>query len=252
MPTDPDRPLSVGALARRAGLTVRTLHHYESVGLLVPSARTAAGHRRYDAADVARLQQIVALRALGLPLDAVRRALDERPAPVEVVERQLAHIRARAAEARRLEERLDALARLLRAGGAASTDDLLTLIHLTTTMETYYTPDQLAYLERRRAEVGEDRIREVEAAWPRLMGEVRAAMDAGTPPTDPAVLALARRWRGLVAEFTGGDPGVGQALGRLYRERGDDMAQLNGQAPEDFRAMFAYVGEAQRALDPDI
>ena len=60
--------LKVGELAARAGLTVRTLHHYDSIGLLSPSARTDAGYRLYDRDDVARLQQIQALRAFGMAL----------------------------------------------------------------------------------------------------------------------------------------------------------------------------------------
>ena len=59
--------LRVGELAARAGVTVRTLHHYDEIGLLRP-ARTAAGHRRYGPAEVERLQQITSLRALGVPL----------------------------------------------------------------------------------------------------------------------------------------------------------------------------------------
>ena len=77
---DPSEPtLRIGALARRTGLTVRALHHYDAIGLVRPSASTDAGHRRYTAADVARLQQVVSLRALGLPLDAVR--ADGRTSP---------------------------------------------------------------------------------------------------------------------------------------------------------------------------
>src|SRR5690606_13040928 len=95
MPDPANRTLRIGELARRTGLTVRALHHYDAVGLLVPSARTAAGHRRYTAADVARLQQIASLRALGLPLDAIREALDGGGAePRAILDRHLAHLRA--------------------------------------------------------------------------------------------------------------------------------------------------------------
>jgi DNA-binding transcriptional MerR regulator/uncharacterized glyoxalase superfamily protein PhnB len=67
----------VGELAAAAGLTVRTLHYYEEIGLLVPSARTPAGHRLYDDADVERLYRIRFLRRLGLALGDVVRALDD-------------------------------------------------------------------------------------------------------------------------------------------------------------------------------
>jgi DNA-binding transcriptional MerR regulator/uncharacterized glyoxalase superfamily protein PhnB len=67
----------VGELAAATGLTVRTLHYYEEIGLLVASERTAAGHRVYSDGDVERLYRICLLRRLGLPLDEIARALDD-------------------------------------------------------------------------------------------------------------------------------------------------------------------------------
>ncbi|UFR03124.1 MerR family transcriptional regulator [Streptomyces sp. Go40/10] len=68
---------SVGQVAGFAGVTVRTLHHYDEIGLLVPSERTYAGHRRYGDADLDRLQQILFYRELGFPLDEVAVLLDD-------------------------------------------------------------------------------------------------------------------------------------------------------------------------------
>jgi len=68
---------TIGALAKLSGVTVRTLHHYDDIGLLAPSGRTDAGYRIYGEADLARLQQILVMRALGTPLAAIERALDE-------------------------------------------------------------------------------------------------------------------------------------------------------------------------------
>src|SRR4051795_4017791 len=67
----------VGALASATGLTVRTLHYYEEIGLLVASGRTDAGHRLYSDDDVERLYRISLLRRLGLPLGEIGRALDD-------------------------------------------------------------------------------------------------------------------------------------------------------------------------------
>ena len=61
--------LKIGELASRTGLTVRTLHHYDEIGLLKPSHRTDSGHRLYTVRDLGRLQQIVSLRQLGFSLD---------------------------------------------------------------------------------------------------------------------------------------------------------------------------------------
>lgn len=68
---------SVGQVAGFAGVTVRTLHHYDDIGLLVPSERSHAGHRRYSDADLDRLQQILFYRELGFPLEEVAALLDD-------------------------------------------------------------------------------------------------------------------------------------------------------------------------------
>ncbi|WP_406373642.1 MerR family transcriptional regulator [Streptomyces sp. NBC_00647] len=68
---------SVGQVAGFAGVTVRTLHHYDEIGLLAPGERSHAGHRRYNDADLDRLQQILFYRELGFPLDEVAALLDD-------------------------------------------------------------------------------------------------------------------------------------------------------------------------------
>ncbi|HEX5541818.1 MAG TPA: MerR family transcriptional regulator [Micromonospora sp.] len=79
----------VGRVARLAGVTVRTLHHYDEIGLLSPSDRTSAGYRRYDDADLERLQQILFYRELGFSLEEIATILDDpRADPVEHLRRQ--------------------------------------------------------------------------------------------------------------------------------------------------------------------
>ena len=84
----------IGELAQRTGLTVRTLHHYDEIGLLSPAERSDGGHRVYDEAGVQRLYRIVSLRSLGFPLDAIAQALDsERFDPRAAVDDHLAPAR---------------------------------------------------------------------------------------------------------------------------------------------------------------
>src|SRR6476659_4980384 len=66
----------VSEFAEKAGITVRTLHHYDRLGLLKPSSRTTAGYRLYGDRDFARLQQIVTLKFIGLPLKQIKDLLD--------------------------------------------------------------------------------------------------------------------------------------------------------------------------------
>jgi DNA-binding transcriptional MerR regulator len=67
----------VGRVAQIAGVTVRTLHHYDEIGLLSPSGRSGAGHRRYDDADLERLQQVLLYRELGFTLEEIATILDD-------------------------------------------------------------------------------------------------------------------------------------------------------------------------------
>ncbi|HEY4614019.1 MAG TPA: MerR family transcriptional regulator, partial [Citricoccus sp.] len=72
--------LTVGETASATGVTVRTLHHYDRIGLVTPAARSSAGYRLYAPADVDRLQQVVAYRRLGLGLEDIAAALAEEDA----------------------------------------------------------------------------------------------------------------------------------------------------------------------------
>ncbi|MFB7446912.1 MerR family transcriptional regulator [Streptomyces sp. NPDC056194] len=94
---------SVGQVAGFAGVTVRTLHHYDAIGLLSPGGRSTAGHRRYDDADLDRLQQILFYRELGFPLEEVAVLLDDPHAdPQEHLRRQHTLLTARIGELRRM------------------------------------------------------------------------------------------------------------------------------------------------------
>src|SRR5579871_1840897 len=103
--------LKVGELARRTGLTVRTLHHYDDIGLLKPSLHTEAGHRLYTAGDIARLQQVISLRQLGFSLEEVGDCLNRSDfSPSKVIGLHLARLREQIHWQRKLCERLEAIA----------------------------------------------------------------------------------------------------------------------------------------------
>lgn len=222
--------LKVGELAERTGLTVRTLHYYEEIGLLAPSHRSAAGHRLYTEGDVARLHRIALLRGLGLTLEQVAGALLMRqPTPlVELVERHLQAIEARLVEQQRLRDRLAALAARLRGGGAVGIDGLIDEIEVMTRIETYYTEAQRATLQARAEAMGPEGMRAAQQAWQDLFAEARAAIARGAAPDEPEVQALAERWRGLIAAFTGGDAGIDASLRAMYRGEPGLAARVGG------------------------
>lgn len=234
--------MKVGELAKRTGVSVRTLHHYDAIGLLTPSGRTEAGYRLYDATDVARLQRIVSLRQLGFSLDEIRDCLT-RPdfSPTRVIALHRERVREQIGRLQSLDILLDAVGRRLDAG-RATTEEFLRIMEATQMAEKYYTEEQLDWLKQRAAQIGPERIKEVEAAWPPLIAAVQAEMDAGTDPADPKVQALARRWSGLVAEFHGGNEGIKQSLTNAY-----ETEWLDKEVHSMNRAMWDYIGKAMEA-----
>ena len=136
--TEPGR--RVGELAAATGLTVRTLHYYEEIGLLVASQRTPSGHRLYSAADVERLYRVCLLRRLGLPLGEIGRALDDPAWNLHAAMRgHLADLDRRLEAGGRLRGRLTHLMTNVGAADAPAnppTDELLTLLEEMTMLDT--------------------------------------------------------------------------------------------------------------------
>ena len=136
MARDEDMRWKVGELARATGLTVRALHHYDNVGLLVPSQRTSGGHRVYDAQDARRLYRILALRRLGFRLDEIASLLDEGGVSLlETVRRHLEQVERELEHQQRLRERLRRILDALQRSAEPPVDDYLGAVEAMTMIE---------------------------------------------------------------------------------------------------------------------
>ncbi|HKZ27538.1 MAG TPA: MerR family transcriptional regulator [Rubrobacteraceae bacterium] len=251
---DGSRPVAVwkvGELAERTGLSVRTLHYYDEIGLLSPSRRTAAGHRLYTAGDVVRLQQIRSLKHLGFGLEEIQDCLDRPEAfPLRrVVKLHLSRLEEQIELRQKLRDHLEVLATRLDSAEEVSVEGFvktaMEVIEMSERIERYYTPEQLEYLEQRRRELGEERIRASEEEWPELIEQVRAEMEAGTDPADERVQLLAQRWIELIQEFTGGDPGIERSLGNMWRQE----ESIHGMETGPMRELGEYVSRALAASE---
>ena len=182
--------LTVGKLARRTGLTVRTLHHYDAVGLLVPSMRSGAGYRLYGEADIERLHRILALRQMGLSLTDIGTAL---------IERQIERLDQEQARAARLRTRLVSLRGQLAAGQPPDLAEWLGTLELMTMYEKYFSPEELKELP-----ILTDP--DIQAQWSALIASIQAVMDRGMPPDAPEAGILALRWMEMLGRDTGYNP----------------------------------------------
>ncbi|MGH2735380.1 MAG: MerR family transcriptional regulator [Actinomycetota bacterium] len=239
-----ERRWKIGELAGQTGLTVRTLHHYDEIGLLEPSERSKAGHRLYSEPDVRRLYRVLALKELGLALHEIAGWLDDHEQdPRDSVRRQLDRLERQMELQQQLRRKLVALLRVFERREQPSADDLIKTMEVMMRVENYYTPDQLAQLEQRRKDLGEDAIRGAEREWADLIAEVKSHHERGTGPADPAVQALARRWNELIEAFTGGDPGIRRSLQKMYEKEGPQAASQGMVDPE----LMAYAQRINEA-----
>jgi DNA-binding transcriptional MerR regulator len=233
--------LKVGELAALANLTVRTLHHYDSIGLLQPSARSDAGYRLYDRDDVARLQHIQALRAFGMSLSDIGLYLDS-PAgsPLALVDRQLAALDQQMREAARMREQLLRLREQLASGATPDLSTWLSTLEQTmeqmSIYEKYFTPEELQKLPPYRDDA-------VKAQWAALVEQAVGLMQSQVPPESEAAKVFALRWLQTFERDTGGDPDLAAKL--------NVMAQREQEAVGMPAPVMGYVLQAVAELKYD-
>lgn len=227
--------LKVGELASRTGLTVRTLHHYDDIGLLRPSARSPAGYRLYSSADVARLHGIQALRHLGVALKDIRAMLGgEGPSIPSIVDKQMRALDKEIEHATELRERLGLLKRKLNEGTQPGMEEWLGTISLMSTYGRYFSAAELKTIF--------DGWKQVKDDWGPLRAAVREAMDGGVPADGPEIQPLAQRWMNLMARWMGEDLPLMARWGVMHRE---EPGTRTAGAPE--LDMIDYMDRAIQA-----
>ena len=200
------RNYRVGEVATLTRVSVRTLHHYDRIGLLRPALHSAGGYRLYRDSDLLRLQQILTLRYLGFPLKRIGVLLDRADFDLVAslrVQRQAS--RDRIAELERIAATISELVDQRLATGEwpwqlvidASQAVGAGLTRGEEMMEAYYTPEQLKQFEEVRQATPPEAIDAIEQGWTALLAEIRAARAADLDPASNEAGALADRWAEL-------------------------------------------------------
>jgi DNA-binding transcriptional MerR regulator len=228
---------TVSQLARMAGVSVRTLHHYEHIGLLKPSRRSEAGYRLYERQDLLRLRQILFFKELDLSLSEIQTILDDA---------EFDQIASLESHRQQLQGRMDRLARLLKTIDKTIqrlTEDEMTL----TDQELYegFTPEQIERYEREAREMydpklvaeSERRVRSMsKAQWNGVKEEgdqvTRAIAElADRAPTDPEVQALIARHHAWIEHFYPASAELYRGLGQGYADHPEFRAFYDKYRP---------------------
>jgi MerR family transcriptional regulator, thiopeptide resistance regulator len=269
-----ERSFKAHEFGKRAGVTVRTLHYYDRLGLLKPSGRTPAGYRLYTEPDFARLEQIVALKFIGFSLRDIHKILKrigEAPSlrpqsnarhyatemlaalrlQRTVIEQKRRHLD-RAVEAIRTAERALEPGAEGRKPQKPDWDIFRKIIEVIQMqnnkqewMMKYYNDAAKAKIAERQKEWNPALQEQVSKQWMELIGDVKAAL--AEDPAGEKGQALAARWMKLVEGFTGGDPNVLNGLRKLYADKANWPAEA-----KQHMMQFQIAGDVRAFIDKAI
>ncbi|MGY1719944.1 MULTISPECIES: MerR family transcriptional regulator [unclassified Blastococcus] len=244
--------MNVGEVAALAGVTVRTLHHYDRIGLLSPSGRTSAGYRQYAPADLERLHQVLLYRELGFPLEEVATLLDDPSAdPVEHLRRQHRLLRDRlertSAMVAAVEKEMEA-----RAMGISLTPeerfevfgDWLPEEYAAEAEEKWGDTEAWAQSQQRTRAMTKDDWLRVKAESDDVERRFAEALTAGVPADSERAMDLAEEHRQQISRnFYDCPPEMHAGIGRMYVEDERFTAYYERIAP----GLAQYVSAAVQA-----
>ncbi len=241
----------VSEFAEKAGVTVRTLHHYDRLGLLKPSERNRAGYRLYGERDLVRLQQIATLKFIGLSLKQIKDVLDGRdldlPATLSLQRRLLTDKR------RQIELALRAIEEAERSVGSSRTPDWTALKKIIEVMEMqtnnewmkkYYSDEAQAKIGQKAAHFTPEMQAQVTQQWNQLIREVESAISSKQDPADAPARELAERWADMTRGFTGADPEIQKGLNNLYADQANWPATFQKPFSDD---VWNFIRQSMKA-----
>ena len=199
----PRRTFHVKEVAALANVSVRALHHYDEIGLLVPKGRSQAGYRLYDETDLLRLQQIAIGRALGLPLEVIRRGLDDPEFDQRkalLAQRQQLHERNQ--QTTTMIVAIEAALALLDANSTVDAMDMKQIFdgfepsqHEAEAKQHWGRSDAYQESQRRTKDYSEDDWKQLKAEQAAIYADAALAQAAGKKPSEEAVMDIAERHR---------------------------------------------------------
>ncbi|WP_409330079.1 MerR family transcriptional regulator [Trujillonella humicola] len=232
--------MHVGEVAARTGVTVRTLHHYDRIGLLSPSARSAAGYRRYSAADLDRLHQVLVYRGLGFGLEEVATLLDDPDAdPLEHLRRQHRLLRDRVEADRRLLAAVEREMEARQMGISLTPEERFEVFgrhdparYEAEVRERWGDTDAYAQSRQRAARYTKDDWLRIRSEGEDLTRRMAEALRGGVEPDSPPAMDLAEEHRQQISrDFYDCSPEMHAGLGRMHVEDERFTATYEAVAP---------------------
>jgi DNA-binding transcriptional MerR regulator len=217
--------LTVGGLARISGVTVRTLHHYDEIGLVVPEGRTRAGYRTYGAKEIERLQEVLFFRELGFALEEIKRIVG-RPgySRAEALRRQREMLESQADHLLALIDTVDKALHAERTGVKMSNEDALGVFgefdpgeYEAEARKRWGESDAYKQSAKRTASYGKQDWQRIKDEADGINQRFLRLMAAGTDAADDAAMDVAEEHRGHITKWFYDCPKeIHAGLGQMY------------------------------------
>lgn len=232
-----NRTWKVGELSKLTGLTIRTLHHYDEIGLLSPTFRTDSNHRLYTEDDIVKLQQIMSLKELDFSLEEIKEFFENPEySPKEVIEMQLERLNQEIKLKDELREQLQELWEVFHSWKEPNLEQFIRSIELIKNQKEYFTQEQISRMKKHYGKLNNIEADRLANSWNELNSSLQSEMEKGTSVDNPKVIELAKRWKEEMDFFTGGDTGIMHSAERYYTDN-PHAAKGSGMSGE----LYKYI-----------
>lgn len=232
----------VGELAELTGLTIRTLRYYDQIQLFSPSEYTDSGHRLYTKTDLSNLQQILSLKQMGLALEDIKEIMKDKAenSAINIIETQINRLREDIQVQQNLLNELEVTAKIIRDKDMVSVKEITELFSaMKLYQEKYFSAQQIVSIRNYYHKVNQEDLKVAENKFIKILEDIRAERDKGTPSSNSKVKKLAEEWSKVLQSFTMNDAEIKKQAERFHQENPGNALQygMDGE-------IYQYIQEA--------
>lgn len=231
----------IGEIIKRTGLTARTLHFYEEIGLIGPITRTRSGHRVYSSADLILLQQILCFRSMGVSLKDMKAMLGDSKELKKRLKNQLKRFSIQRKELKKLEDKILELLEAL-SDDQINSNDLDTILFKTmegmNMYQKYFSEEAIEKIHSVTGSNNDDK--NSNDVWEKWLVDIKKELNSGTSADSDKVQSLMKQFSDMIIDVTNGDEEQIKAFYDLLHN--EPKARLDHGIDDE---LFQFMAEAQ-------
>ncbi|AJD89642.1 hypothetical protein JMA_03250 [Jeotgalibacillus malaysiensis] len=235
----------IGEVAELTGLTIRTLRYYDQIKLFSPSEYTESGHRLYTKEDLIRLQPILSMKQMGMPLEDIHHLTsnEEEQTAADVLKTQIQRVKQDIQAQQTLLNELEGALRITQSNQMMTIQELTRLMEaMKLSKEKYFTKEQLERMRGHYDTLDSDTLSAAQQRFENLIFRIRIEIQKGTLPNDSYVQQLASEWNEMINTFSKNDAALRQQAEQFHAENPGNNLQF-GMDGEVYRFIMEALEE---------